>query len=143
MRLWPPFGGGSVLQLSYRAKILPLSGKGTKCTSGFKRTRDSGDSSNDPKALRKVNGWWPDMPTKPQKLRRTILLEVAKHRSGMREADLQSRLRYIFQVDDIPFDLALLGMEEDGIVLFQLDGSVSLTDLGYKLRRTTAKRSKS
>ncbi len=83
------------------------------------------------------------MPTKPQKLRRTILLEVAKHRRGMREADLQSRLRYIFQTDDIPIDLALLGMEEDGIVLFQSHGSVSLTDLGYKLSRTTAKRSKS
>ncbi len=83
------------------------------------------------------------MPAKPRKLRRNILIEVAKHRSGMREADLQSRLRYIFQTDDIPFDLALLGMEEDGIVIFQSDGSVSLTDLGYKLSRTTAKRSKS
>ena len=61
----------------------------------------------------------------------------------MQEADLLGRLRYIFQTDDIPVDLALLGMEEDGIVLFQLNGSVSLTDLGYKLSKTTAKRSKS
>ncbi len=83
------------------------------------------------------------MPVKPQKLQRNILVEVAKHPSGMKEADLLGRLRYIFQTDDIPVDLALLGMEEDGIVLFQLDGSVSLTDLGYKLRRTAAKRSKS
>ncbi len=83
------------------------------------------------------------MPTKPQKLQRKILVEVAKHPSGMQEADLRGRLRYIFQTDDIPVDLALLGMEEDGIVLFQSDGSVSLTDLGYKLRRTAAKRSKS
>ncbi len=83
------------------------------------------------------------MPTKPQKLRRKILVEVAKHPSGMQEADLRSRLRYIFQTDDIPVDLALLGMEEDGTVLFQSDGSVSLTDMGYKLKRTAAKRSKS
>ena len=83
------------------------------------------------------------MPTKPQKLQRRILVEVAKHPSGMQEADLRGRLRYIFQTDDIPVDLALLGMEEDGIVLFQSDGSVSLTDMGYKLRRTAAKRSKS
>ena len=83
------------------------------------------------------------MPTKPQKLQRTILVEVAKHPSGMQEADLRGRLRYIFQTDDIPVDLALLGMEEAGIVLFQSDGSVSLTDLGNKLRRTAAKRSKS
>ena len=83
------------------------------------------------------------MPTKPQKLRRKILVEVAKHPSGMQEADLRSRLRYIFQTDDIPVDLALLGMEEDGTVLFQSDGSVSLTDMGYKLIRTAAKRSKS
>ena len=83
------------------------------------------------------------MPAKPQKLRRNILVEVAKHPSGMREADLQSRLRYIFQTDDIPVDLALLGMEEEGIILFQADGSVSLTELGIKLRRTAAKRSKS
>ncbi len=83
------------------------------------------------------------MPTKPQKLRRKILVEVAKHPSGMQEAVLRGRLRYIFQTDDIPVDLALLGMEEDGIVIFQSDGSVSLTDLGYKLSRTTAKRSKS
>ena len=61
----------------------------------------------------------------------------------MQEADLRSRLRYIFQTDDIPVDLALLGMEEDGTVLFQSDGSVSLTDMGYKLKRTAAKRSKS
>ena len=83
------------------------------------------------------------MPTKPQKLQRKILVEVAKHPSGMREADLRGRLRYIFQADDIPIDLALLRMEEDGIVLFQSDGSVSLSDMGYKLRRTAAKRSKS
>ena len=83
------------------------------------------------------------MPTKPQKLQRKILFEVSKHPSGMQEADLRGRLRYIFQTDDIPVDLALLGMEEDGIVLFQLNGSVSLTDLGYKLKRTAAKRSKS
>ena len=56
------------------------------------------------------------MPAKPQKLRRKILAEVAKHPSGMREADLQSRLRYIFQTDDISMDVALLGMEEDGTV---------------------------
>ncbi len=83
------------------------------------------------------------MPTKPQKLKRKILVEVAKHPSGVQESDLRSRLRYIFQTDDLPVDLALLGMEEDGIVLFQSDGSVSLTDMGYKLRRTAAKRSKS
>ncbi len=83
------------------------------------------------------------MPAKPQKLRRNILVEVAKHPSGMREADLQSRLRYIFQTDDIPVDLVLLGMEEEGIILVQTDGSVSLTDLGIKLGRTAAKRSKS
>ena len=83
------------------------------------------------------------MPTKPQKLRRKILVEVAKHPSGMQEADLQSRLRYIFQMDDIPIDVALLGMEEEGIVVFQTDGSVSLTDTGNKLRRIAAKRSKS
>ena len=83
------------------------------------------------------------MPAKPQKLRRKILAEVAKHPSGMRDADLQSRLRYIFQTDDIPLDVALLGMEEDGTVLFQSDGSVSLTDMGNKERRIAAKRSKS
>ncbi len=83
------------------------------------------------------------MPTKPQKLRRKILVAVAKHPNGMREVDLRSRLRYIFQTDDIPVDLALLGMEEDGIVLFQSDDSVSLTDREHKLRRTVAKRSKS
>ena len=83
------------------------------------------------------------MPTKPQKLRRKILVEVAKRPSGMREADLQSRLRYIFQMDDIPIDVALLGMEEDGIVVFQSDGSVSLTDTGNKPSRIAAKRSKS
>ena len=83
------------------------------------------------------------MPTKSQKLWRTILVEVAKHPSGMPEVDLRSRLRYIFQSDEIPFDSAILQMEEDGMVLFQSDGSVSLTELGYKLARTTAKRSKS
>ena len=83
------------------------------------------------------------MPAKPQKLRRKILVEVAKHPSGMGEADLQNRLRYIFQTDDIPIDLALLGMEEEGIVVFQPDGSVSLTDAGNKLSRVAAKRSKS
>ena len=83
------------------------------------------------------------MPTKPRKLQQKILVEVAKHPSGMREADLRGRLRYIFQTDDIPVDLALLGMEEDGVVLFQSDGSVSLTDMGNKLGRIEAKRSKS
>ncbi len=83
------------------------------------------------------------MPAKPQKLRRKILAEVAKHPSGMREADLQSRLRYIFQTDDIPMDVALLGMEEDGMVQLQSDGSVSLTDMGDKERRIVARRSKS
>ena len=83
------------------------------------------------------------MPAKPQKLRRKILAEVAKHPGGIREADLQSRLRYIFQTDDIPMDVALLGMEEDGTVLFQSDGSVSSTDIGDKERRVAAKRSKS
>ena len=83
------------------------------------------------------------MPTKPRKLQGKILVEVARHPSGMQESDLRGRLRYIFQTDDIPVDLALLGMEEDGIVIFQSDGSVSLTDIGYKLRRTAAKRSKS
>ena len=83
------------------------------------------------------------MPTKPQKLQQKILVEVAKHPSGMLEADLLGRLRYIFQTDDIPVDLALLRMEEDGIVLFQSDGSVSLSDMGYKLRRTAAKRPRS
>ncbi len=83
------------------------------------------------------------MPTKPQKLQRKILVEVAKHPSGVQESDLRGRLRYIFQTDDLPVDLALLRMEEDGIVLFQSDGSVSLTDVGYKLSRTAAKRSKS
>ena len=82
------------------------------------------------------------MPAKPQKLRRKILAEVAKHPSGIRDADLQSRLRYIFQTDDISLDVALLGMEEDGTVLFQSDGSVSLTDMGDKERRIAAKRSK-
>ena len=83
------------------------------------------------------------MPAKPQKLRRMILAEVAKHPSGMREADLQSRLRYIFQTDDISMDVALLGMEEDGTVLFQSDGTVSLSDMGIKQRRIETKRSKS
>ena len=81
------------------------------------------------------------MPAKLQKLRRKILVEIGKHPSGMREAHLQSRLRYIFQTDDIPMDLALLNMEEDGVVLFQSDGSVSLTDVGIKLRKNEAKRS--
>ena len=83
------------------------------------------------------------MPAKPQKLRRKILTEVAKHPSGMREAELQSRLRYIFQTDDIPMDVTLLRMEEDGTVLFQSDGSVSLTDMGDKERRIVTRRSKS
>ncbi len=83
------------------------------------------------------------MPAKPQKLRRKILAEMAKHPSGMREADLQSRLRYIFQTDDIPMDVALLRMEEDGTVLFESDGSVSITEMGDKERRIEAKRSKS
>jgi len=83
------------------------------------------------------------MPAKPQKVRRKILAELAKHPSGMREADLQSRLRYIFQTDDIPMDVALLGMEEVGTVLFQSDGSVSLTDIGDKEKRIATKRSKS
>ena len=82
------------------------------------------------------------MPAKPLKLRRKILAEVAKHPSGMREADLQSRLRHIFQMDDIPMDVALLGMEEDGTVLFHSDGSVSLTDIGDKENRIAARRSK-
>ena len=49
-----------MLQLSYRAKILPLNGKGTKCTFGFNRSRDpgdsgdSGDSVEDPKVFRKL-----------------------------------------------------------------------------------------
>ncbi len=83
------------------------------------------------------------MPTKPRKLQRRILVEVAKHPGGMQETDLRGRLRYIFQTDDLPVDLALLVMEEDGIVMFQSDGSVSLTDMGYKLSRNAAKRSKS
>ncbi len=87
--------------------------------------------------------WWPEMPPKPQKLQRKILVEVAKHPSGMQEVDLRGRLRYIFQTDDIPVDSALLGMDEDGIVFFQTDGSVSLTSLGYKLKRSAAKSSKS
>ena len=83
------------------------------------------------------------MPTKPRKLQRKILVELAKHPSGMQEADLRGRLRYIFQTDDIPVDLALLGMEENGVVMLQSDGSVSLTDMGNKLGRIEAKRSKS
>lgn len=83
------------------------------------------------------------MTTKPQKLRRQILIAVAKRPSGMREADLRSRLQYIFQTDDFPLDLTLLEMEEDGVVLFLSDGSISLTDRGNKLRRTETKRSKS
>ena len=51
--------------------------------------------------------------------------------------------RYIFQTDDIPMDVALLGMEEDGMVQLQSDGSVSLTDMGDKERRIVARRSKS
>ncbi len=83
------------------------------------------------------------MPTKPRKLQRKILVELAKHPSGMQEPDLRGRLRYIFQTDDMPVDLALLAMEENGVVMFQSDGSVSLTDRGNKLSRTAAKRSKS
>ncbi len=83
------------------------------------------------------------MPTTPRKLQRKILVELAKHPSGMQEPDLQGRLRYIFQTDDIPVDLALLGMEENRLVNFQSDGSVSLTDMGNKLGRIEAKRSKS
>ncbi len=83
------------------------------------------------------------MPTTPRKLQRKILVELAKHPSGMLEPDLQGRLRYIVQTDDIPVDLALLGMEENGLVNFQSDGSVSLTDMGNKLGRIEAKRSKS
>lgn len=83
------------------------------------------------------------MTTKPQKLRRQILIAVAKRPSGMREADLRSRLQYIFQTDDFPLDLTLLEMEEDGVVLFLSDGNISLTDRGNKLRRTETKRSKS
>ena len=40
-------------------------------------------------------------------------------------------------------DVTLLGMEEDGTVLFQSDGRVSLTDMGNKQERIEAKRSKS
>ena len=83
------------------------------------------------------------MPTKPQNFRRQILIAVAKRPGGMRETDLQSRLQYIFQTDDFALDLTLLGMEEDGIVLFRSDGSISLTDRGNKLRRIETKRSKS
>ena len=83
------------------------------------------------------------MPTKPQKLQRQILITVAKRPGGMWEADLRSRLRYIFQTDDLPLDLTLLVLEEDGMVLFQSDGSISLTDQGNKLRRIETKRSKS
>ena len=54
VRAWPPFAGGSVLQLSYRAKILLLNGKGTKCTFGFNRTRDSGDSVEHPETFRRL-----------------------------------------------------------------------------------------
>ena len=83
------------------------------------------------------------MPTTPRKIQQKILVELAKHPSGMQEANLRSRLKYIFQTDDIPVDLALLGMEENGIVMFQSDSNVSLTAMGNKLRRTAAKRSKS
>ncbi len=84
-----------------------------------------------------------DMPTTPRKLQGKILVELAKRPSGMQEPDLRGRLRYIFQTDDIPVDLALLGMEENGVVMFQPDGSVSLTSMGNKLGRIEAKRSKS
>ena len=83
------------------------------------------------------------MPTKPRKLQRKILAELGKHPSGMQEADLRGRLRHIFQTNDIPVDLTLLGMEENGVIMFQSDGSVSLTDMGNKLGRIEAKRSKS
>ncbi len=83
------------------------------------------------------------MPTTPRKLQRKILVELAKHPSGMQEPDLRGRLRYIFQTADIPIDLALLGMEDNGLVNFQSDGSVSLTDMGNKLGRIEAKRCKS
>ena len=83
------------------------------------------------------------MPTTPRKLQRKILVELAKHPRGMQEPDLRGRLRYIFQTDDIPVDSALLGMEENGIVMFQSDGSVSITAMGNKLRKIEAKRSKS
>ncbi len=82
------------------------------------------------------------MPTTPRKLQQKILFELAKHPSGMQEVDLRGRLRFIFQTDDIPVDLTLLGMEENGVVMFQSDGSVSLTDMGNKLGRIEAKRSK-
>ena len=83
------------------------------------------------------------MPTTPRKLQQKILVELAKHPSGMQEVNLRGRLQYIFQTDDIPVDLALLGMEENGIVIFQSNSNVSLTAMGNKLRRTAAKRSKS
>ena len=83
------------------------------------------------------------MPTTPRKIQQKILVELAKHPSGMQEENLRGRLQYIFQTDDIPVDLALLGMEENGIVMFQSDSNVSLTAMGNKLRRTAAKRSKS
>ncbi len=83
------------------------------------------------------------MPTTPRKIQQKILVELAKHPSGMQETNLRGRLQYIFQTDDIPVDLALLGLEENGIVMFQSDSNVSLTDMGNKLRRTAAKRSKS
>ena len=72
-----------------------------------------------------------------------LFKKVAKHPGAMRARELQSSLRYIFQADDIPMDVALLGMEDDGTVLFLSDGSVSLTDMGEKARRMEAKRSKS
>ena len=83
------------------------------------------------------------MPTTPRKIQQKILVELAKHPNGMQEANLRGRLQYIFQTDDIPVDLALLGMEENGIVIFQSDSTVSLTAMGNKLQRTAAKRSKS
>ncbi len=83
------------------------------------------------------------MPTTPRKLQRKILVELAKYPRGLQEPDLRGRLRYIFQTNDIPVDSTLLGMEENGIVMFQSDGSVSLTSVGNKLGRIEAKRSKS
>jgi len=40
-------------------------------------------------------------------------------------------------------DAALLQMEEDGMVLLQSDGSISLTDMRNKQGRIAAQRSKS
>jgi len=83
------------------------------------------------------------MPTTPRKIQQKILVELAKHPSGMQEGNLRGRLQYIFQTDDIPVDLSLLGMEENGVVMLQSNGSVSLTNMGNKLGRIEAKRSKS